>query len=166
MSQRLSHTFNKEPSIKQEDEAVNTFKLMNAFLDEHSKILIIIKNIQERKIPLGKTFPMVITLRLAQNRVMFMDFLDDSDTKGRPSDAYANAPYMRLRSLQIANDGPADINFSTNGTPIDSNGRGGAIKAGSQTSVGFEGFDVIESMTLALAGDATGDATIRVLGLA
>lgn len=164
MSQRLLNT--KEPGTKLGDDSVNTFKLMNAFADEQSKTLIAIRKIQEAKIPLGKTFPMVMTLRLAQNRVMFMDFLDDSDTKGRPSDAYANAPYMRLRSLQIANDGPADINFSTNGTPIDSNGRGGAIKAGSQTSVSFEGFAVIESMTLALAGDATNDATIRVLGLA
>ena len=164
MSQRLLNA--KEPATKLQDEAVNTFKLMNALLDEHSKELRTMRKIQEAKIPLGKTFPMVLTLRLAQNRVLYMDYLDDTKTKGRPADAFANPPYMRLRSLQIANDGPADINFSTNGTPIDSNGRGGAIKSGSQTSVGFEGFAVIESMTLALAGDATGDATIRVLGLA
>ena len=163
MSQRAFNV--KEPAIKPADEAVNTFKLMNALLDEHSKLLKEMRDIERLRIPQGKTYPMTFTLDINRNKVVYIDFLDDSDTRGVPPDAYANPPYVKLRTLQISVDsGGGDINFSTNDAPLQSAGRGGTIKAGSSTTVSFD-FAVIESLTIALASDATMSATVRIVGL-
>lgn len=159
-------TRDKTPANTPEDPAVNTFNLMNALLDEHAKLLREMRDIERSRIPAGKTYPMTFILDINRNKVVYIDFLDDSDTRGIPSDAYANPPYTKLRSLQIACDtGGGDINFSTNDAPLQSAGRGGTIKAGSSTTVSFD-FPVIESLTVALATDATLSATVRILGLA
>jgi hypothetical protein len=147
-----------------EDSSVNTFNLMNALLDEHAKLLREIRDIERLKIPKGKTFPMSFTLRVDSNKVVYIDFLDDSDTRGVPADAYANPPYEKLRTLLILVDtGGSDINFSTNDAPLQSAGRGGTIKTGSSVSVEFD-FPVIESLTIALADGATLDTTVRIIG--
>jgi hypothetical protein len=165
LSQGLKRTFNKEPAIVPADEAVNTFKLMNALLDEHSKLLREMRDVERLRIPQGKTYPMTFTLDINRNKVVYIDFLDDSDTRGIPHDAFANPPYTKLRSIQIANDaGGGDVNFATNDAPLQSAGRGGTIKSGSATAVSFD-FPVIESLTVALATDATSSATVRILGL-
>jgi hypothetical protein len=157
-----------EPALAQPegDGSANTFHLMNALLDEHAKLLRDIRDIEKLKIPKGKTFPMTFTLRIASNKVVYIDFLDDSDTRGVPSDAYANPPYEKLRAIQVAADaGGSDINFSTNDAPLQSAGRGGTVKAGSAAFVSFD-FPVIESLTVALATDATLDTVVRIIGTA
>ena len=143
------------------DKAVNTFNLMSALLDDQYKELRKIREVEERKIPDGRTFPMVITLANASNRYVYIDFLDDSDTKNIPAGAFANPPYVKLRRLLIYNDGPADINAATNDTPSMSMQRGGTIKANSSLDINFE-FAVIESLSLALATAA--DAVVRIIG--
>ena len=147
--------------LRRKEKEVNTFDLMNALLDEMAKKLNRLVEMEQFKVPQGKTFP--FNFRITDESMRF-DFVEgEQKSYGVPSDAYVNLPYTPLRALIILDDGGSDIVFGTNDTPI-SRLRGGTLKANTHVQIAFD-YPVIKSLTIGLAPGQTSATDVRVIGM-
>ena len=147
--------------VERKRKEVNTFDLMNALLDEMAKKLNRLVEMEQFKVPKGKTFP--FNFRITDELIRF-DFVEgEKKSYGVPATAYVNLPYTPLRALRVLNDGGSDIAFSTGDTPI-TRQTGATLKANTHVQIAFD-YPVIRSLTIGLASGQSSATDVRVIGM-
>ena len=147
--------------LRRKEKEVNTFDLMNALLDEMAKKLNRLVEMEQFKVPKGKTFP--FNFRITDELIRF-DFVEgEKKSYGVPATAYVNLPYTPLRALIVLNDGGSDIAFSTGDTPI-TRQTGATLKANTHVQIAFD-YPVIRSLTIGLASGQSSATDVRVIGM-
>jgi hypothetical protein len=146
------------------NEQIKASVAIIALLDEQSKPMKQLYDLEKLKIPDGRTHAMSLILTYTRHRMVHLDFVKgEIESRGIPSGSNISYSYTKLFTLIIYNDGPADIVFSTNRS-TNSTDATSTVESGTSTTIDFD-YAVLENLNISLATTASSNAAVRLIGL-